>query len=489
MYNETVFNFMKEFQKRIPNSEIFMVGGCVRDELMGKEPSDYDFATNVSVEEVEKHFNCADIGKSKDFGIVCVSFEGEAYEVAQYRSEDGYSDNRHPDSVKLGVSIEEDAKRRDFTINAMFKGVDGKIHDFHNGRNHMFSQTIRAVGNADERIKEDALRILRAVRFAVTFNFAIEARLHRAIKENRELINTLSQERITGEILKVADKGGKVFYNWLKSLQELDLFEIVFPELQVMDNYKQFWLHHPEGCTMKDTVTGQIKPLVIDQMEDGSHVLDECGTVLEHMMSVMSMVPEDADVFLVLSALWHDIGKPISAEIKDDSTGTSSFKRHEYKGVAVFEELAKKRKIGGTLARCIEFCIAEHMNMNNKELSKKSTIIDLALSPFFDILAEVSRADDRSRNVNGNILYVKEEFDKNLQKFHDARDAYTDQRTLKDNIAKFIDGNKVMRLCNIKPSRKVGEIIGEVTEFLIENEFSVDVEVVDDMIKNLASDY
>jgi putative nucleotidyltransferase with HDIG domain len=217
-------------------------------------------------------------------------------------------------------------------------------------------------------------------------------------------------------------------------------------------------------------------------MQAGTHTLQECGTVLDHMRSVMASVPEDADEFVVLSALWHDIGKPITAEWKDDDTGTCSFKRHEYKGVAVFEEMAKRRKIGGSLARCISFCVREHMNMNNRELAKRSTILNMALNPFFDVLAKVSRADDMSRNVAGNVVYIKEGFDKNLQRYLDARETYVDTTALKEKIASFIDGQKVMEICDIKPSRKVGDIIKVVTEWIIENDFAVSHEGVNDKI-------
>lgn len=484
--NPEIIKFMKEFMTKIPNAEIYLVGGAVRDIVLNTEPHDFDFCTNVSVDEMEPHFNCVNIGQSKDFGITSIQYEGNSYEVATYRIDSkGHSDARHPDSVDFNATLENDLSRRDFTINSMAMDIDGNIIDLFGGQQDIKDRIIRAVGVAEDRINEDALRILRAIRFAVSFDFDIEDDLKSAIIKNFKDIEKLSQERITDEFgNKVASKGGKVFYKYFCLVEEFGGMKYLFPEIEVMKNYKQFWLHHPEGSSMHSETDG-IVPLTIKAMEAGTHTLHQCGSVYDHMKSVLRCVPEGADEFTILGALWHDIGKPSTAEFKDDSTGTSSFKRHEYKGVAVFEELAKKRKIGGKLCECIKFCIKQHMNMNNKELSKKSKILELAMNPFFDTLAEVSRADDKSRNVAGNVLYVEEEFDKNLQKFLDARDTYVDNSALKAKIAEFVDGKKVMKICNIKPSRKVGIIIDHITEFLIDCDFNTSIETVDNHIEVL----
>lgn len=481
--NKKVRKFMTEFERKLGGNYIYLVGGCVRDKLMGRVPNDYDFATDADMEDVYKHFNCVDIGQSKSFGITSIQYEGESYEVARFRGDGDYTNGRHPDEVKFGGGISEDAERRDFTINAMYIDTDGDVWDFFDAEDHIKQKRIVAVGNADERIKEDALRILRALRFAVTFDFKIDQSLKQAIIDNRETLKKLSQERVTGEIVKVASKGGKVFYKYFELLEKFQLMEIVFPEIEVMKKYGQHYIHHPEGATMKDVKTGGISPLNIKAIERGSHTVESCGTVYDHMKSVMNRIPADASEMVVLSALWHDVAKPMTAEIKGEGfMETYSFKRHEYKGVALFEEIAKRRKIGGELRECIKFCIAQHMNMNNKDLSKKSKILELALNPYFDVLAEVSRADDGSRNVAGNRIYSKKAFDKNLQKFLDTRDTFVDTKAFKSKVAGFIDGKKVMEQLDIKPSKRVGEIIKHVTEWLIENDFGVSENDVKDKI-------
>ena len=477
-----VRKFMKEYEQKLAGSYIYIVGGAVRDKLMGRVPNDFDFATDAKLEDIEKHFKCVNIGQSKDFGITSIQYEGESFEVAEFRSDGTYTNNRHPDAVKFGGGISEDAERRDFTINAMYIDSEGDTWDFFDGEIHIKEKRIVAVGNPDERIKEDALRILRALRFSVTYDFSIAKSLKTAIVDNRESIKNLSQERITGEIIKVASKGGKVFYKYFELLEEFKLMPIVFPEIEVMKGFGQHYIHHPEGGTMKDVKTNVISPLNIKAIEKGSHTVESCGTVYDHILAVMSRVPANACELTVLSALYHDVAKPMTAVLKDDETGTSSFKRHEYKGVALFDEIAKKRKIGGELRECIKFCIAQHMNMNNKDLSKKSKILELALNPYFDILAEVSRADDGSRNVAGNRIYKKKDFDRNLQRFLDARVTYVDTTVFKAKVALLINGKKVMDLCDLKPCKKVGTIIELTTEAIVESDFTMTQDAIDTMI-------
>lgn len=481
---DVVKKFMREFLK-IEGAEIYLVGGAVRDILMDRPVNDFDFTTNLSPEVIEKHFKTVDIGQSKDFGIVSVQFEGESFEVAQYRSDVSYSNGRQPDAVKFDVSLKEDLARRDFTINAMAMDIDGKIIDPFGGQNDLKSKFIRAVGKADERIKEDALRILRAIRFASVFDFGMGKELLLAIMDNMESINKLSQERITAEIIKVASKGGKAFFNFFSYIDALSLMPIVFPEIEVMRDYKQYWEHHPEGALMESLKTGEIEPLIVDAVKAGTHKVFQLGSVFDHVKAVLKEVPEDVDEFVVLSALYHDIGKPITAELKDEEIGSSGFKGHEHEGVKVFEEIAKKRKIGGELRDVISFVISRHMDANNQRLVKKSKILELGLHEFFPILMEVARADDKSRNTNGNILYDEERFNANMQKFIDAKESYIDDKLLKKKISEFVDGNKIMQMLDLKPSRKVGEILDEVKEFIIERDFDVTTDEVDRKILSL----
>ena len=164
-------------------AEALIVGGAVRDIILGKDPHDVDIATNMDMEKVAELFKSFDIGRSQDFGIVAVPYKGFTFEIAHYREEFGTSDARHPDEVRDVDSFEQDSARRDITINSLGLDADGTIIDYQGGLEDIKNGMIRAVGDPDERIKEDALRIIRAIRFAAKFGFDIEPETKRAVSE------------------------------------------------------------------------------------------------------------------------------------------------------------------------------------------------------------------------------------------------------------------------------------------------------------------
>ena len=164
-------------------AEALIVGGAVRDIILGKEPHDVDIATNMDMDKVAELFKSFDIGKSQDFGIVAVPYKGFTFEIAHYREEFGTSDARHPDQVRDVDNFEQDSARRDITINSMGLDVNGTIIDYQGGLADLKNGLVRAVGNPGERIREDALRIIRAIRFAAKFGFDIEPDTKRAVQE------------------------------------------------------------------------------------------------------------------------------------------------------------------------------------------------------------------------------------------------------------------------------------------------------------------
>ena len=180
----------------------YFAGGCVRDMLMGLEPKDYDIATSATPDEVSRVFpHATAVGKS--FGVMLVSVQGVPYEIATFRTEQGYTDGRHPDSVSFS-SPEEDAQRRDFTVNAMFLDpLSEELMDFVNGQTDIRSRIIRAVGNPHERFAEDHLRMLRAIRFASSLDFTIEPDTLEAIAHHARALERISRERITNELSRM----------------------------------------------------------------------------------------------------------------------------------------------------------------------------------------------------------------------------------------------------------------------------------------------
>jgi tRNA nucleotidyltransferase/poly(A) polymerase len=206
--------------------EALVVGGAVRDIVMGdKNIHDIDIATNMPINEIKSKFQTYDIGGEKH-GTVIVIFENESFELTQFRVETGYSDNRHPDEVKFIDSFEEDSKRRDFTINSMGINADGLVIDYNGGIEDIKNGIIRCVGNANARFEEDALRIMRALRFAARFNFSIDDSTLVAIKNNAHNLENIAVERICAEMIKTTnDMSFNKLIFWIKST---GIFSIIF---------------------------------------------------------------------------------------------------------------------------------------------------------------------------------------------------------------------------------------------------------------------
>ena len=197
---ETVREILRKLETA--GHQAYAVGGCVRDSILGKEPDDWDITTDARPEEIKALFpRTVDTGLQH--GTVTVLMGGEGYEVTTYRIDGAYTDGRHPDSIRFTPSLEEDLKRRDFTINAMAVSERGELVDLFGGQEDLRQGCIRCVGDARERFREDALRMLRAVRFAAQLNFAIEAESFAAIAELSENLKLVSKERILAELSKL----------------------------------------------------------------------------------------------------------------------------------------------------------------------------------------------------------------------------------------------------------------------------------------------
>ena len=207
--------------------EALVVGGAVRDIIMGdKNIHDIDIATNMPIDEIKNKFITYDIGGEKH-GTVIVIFKNFSFELTQFRVENGYSDNRHPDEVKYVNSFEEDSKRRDFTINSMGINSAGLVIDYNGGIEDIKNGIIRCVGNANERFTEDALRIIRALRFAARFNFTIDPITFEAIKTNAQNLKNIAVERICAEMIKTSEYDG-AFDKLILLMESSGIFNVIF---------------------------------------------------------------------------------------------------------------------------------------------------------------------------------------------------------------------------------------------------------------------
>jgi tRNA nucleotidyltransferase/poly(A) polymerase len=258
----------------------YLVGGAVRDIVLGKNPHDIDIATNMPISELQKTFpKNYDIGKSKDFGIFVVKHKGHTYEIAQFRQDGTYLDGRRPEEVTIIQDFKTDAGRRDFTMNAMAVDKDGNIIDYFDGQKDIKDKVIRTVGNPHDRFKEDNLRMLRAVRFSSKLGYDIHHETKEAIKSNKEGIKKVSGERIREELMKMAAQTGSKFADAIKTLDEVGILKIILPEIVKMKEYEHSAKNHPEGGVWEHTMEALRQNKITNPIVNLSILLHDVGKI------------------------------------------------------------------------------------------------------------------------------------------------------------------------------------------------------------------
>lgn len=244
-------DLLSDLERLQPESENLIVGGAVRDLLLKRPISDVDIATNIDINKLEARYKTDEIGKSKDFGIINVHWKGYEFEVANFRSERGSDDRRHPSTVSRVTSFEQDAARRDFSVNALGIDKNGVIYDYVKGLEDIKNNILRAVGDAKQRFTEDALRILRLFRQSSTLGFKIDPETFEAAKELKDLIDKLSVERVTEELYKAA-KTGPTLAQYIEYLDSIGYLQKILPEVKQLQQFFHDPKHHPEGATVEE---------------------------------------------------------------------------------------------------------------------------------------------------------------------------------------------------------------------------------------------
>jgi putative nucleotidyltransferase with HDIG domain len=305
----------------------YFAGGCVRDALLRKQPKDIDIATDAEPDEVQKMF-ARTVAVGAKFGVVRVLEGGVEFEVATFRSDGVYLDGRRPVSVTFS-SPEEDAKRRDFTINGMFYDpLADEVVDFVGGKSDLEHRLVRAIGNSDERFSEDHLRLLRAVRFAAALDFEIEPATWKAVTEKARQIRTVSQERIRDELVKIMADSHRV--RGLDLLDQSGLLKNILPEVGRMHGCEQPPQFHPEG------------------------------DVYVHTRLMLSLLPADAPPLLTLSVLLHDIGKPVTYSF-DEVDQRIRFNGHDQAGAEMATEIMTRLRFSNEEIDTVVEAIRNHM--------------------------------------------------------------------------------------------------------------------------------
>lgn len=404
--------------------EAYAVGGCVRDSLLGKTPNDWDITTSAKPEDMKSvfaDFHCIDTGIKH--GTVTVVIDGEPLEITTFRLDGEYEDNRHPKSVTFTSDLGADLGRRDFTVNAMaYSKMTGTV-DLFGGQNDLKNKIIRCVGDPDRRFNEDALRILRALRFASALDFEIEEKTARSLLKNRALLGNISEERIAKELLKlVCGKGAKRILTDFAPV----LFEIL-PELQPM--YKN--------------------------SHDNPH---HCYDIYEHtLIAVESIDPEPT---LRFAMLLHDCGKP--AAKKFDENGVAHFYGHQRISAEISAQILARLKVSNKFRDEILFLVSNH---DRWELYENTEKMPRYLSKFgldgVQKLLKVMRAD---------VLAQSPEYRYRLDQIADAEEIAKNLAAQKPCLSLRelqINGRTLMDI-GIPQGRKLGAVLAQLLDEVID---------------------
>ncbi len=336
----------------------FWVGGCVRDRLLGKNPQDFDIATDARPEQIEAIF-AKTIPVGRQFGVMVVIEVGHQFQVATFRAEAEYSDGRRPNKVTF-CDARADALRRDFTVNGLFfDPVKEELHDWINGRADLEKKILRTIGDPHERFGEDHLRLLRAVRFAAQLGFDVDPATFAAVQSLAPKISCISAERIRDELLKLFQPPHAA--RGLDLLRESGLLAHVLPELVPTIGCEQSPTFHPEG------------------------------DVYTHIRLLLANLPADAHLALPWTALLHDIAKPATAVRQPD--GRITFYGHEKIGAEMAEALLTRLRFPRKQIEEISFVVLHHMQFKDAPKMRKATLRRMLLRETFPLELAQHRLD------------------------------------------------------------------------------------------------
>lgn len=353
---DIVLDLLRRLQEA--GHEAYLVGGCVRDELRGMAPQDYDMATSARPEEVEALFpQTHAVGKS--FGVILVLEHGHTFEVATFRAESDYTDGRRPNTVTFS-DAQTDASRRDFTVNGLFMDpLTDTVHDWVGGQEDLAKRRLRTIGHPTERFNEDHLRLLRAVRLAAQLDFEIDPATFAAVRDMADHITRVSAERIRDELLKLfrppyAARG-------LDLLRESGLLAQVLPELLPTVTCEQSPDYHPEG------------------------------TVYDHIRLMLSKLPAEASVELPWTALLHDIAKPVTQSECEE--GRIHFYGHEKIGADMAQQILQRLRFPNVEIEAIVQTVRYHMQFKDAPKMRKATLRRMLMRPTFELELDQHRLD------------------------------------------------------------------------------------------------
>lgn len=400
----------------------YWVGGCVRDMLRGVEPEDYDVVTNATPEEVKKLFRRT-VAVGESFGVVLVVMHKVPYEVATFRRDDTYSDGRRPDKVFYSTP-QEDALRRDFTVNGMFYDpVANKLYDYVGGQEDLKAGVIRTIGEPKARFSEDKLRLMRAARFASLLGFKIEEATARTIKQLAGDITVVSAERIRVELVKILT--GPRPRMGMELLSEHGILKHILPEVEAMRGVRQPPEFHPEG------------------------------DVWIHTMLMLEKMKPSPEVELAMAVLLHDVGKPLTYSESE----RIRFDGHAQVGAETALNIMRRLRFSKREQDLVESLVREHLKFMEVKKMRTSTLKRFMRIDRFDLHLELHRLDCLASHGNlDNYNFVKSK----MAEF----EALEKEEALRP--PPLITGHDLIRL-GLKPGPKFKEILEAVEDAQLEN--------------------
>lgn len=404
--------------------EAFAVGGCVRDSILARRPEDWDITTSAKPEEIKRLFRRT-VDTGIEHGTVTVIIGKDSYEVTTYRVDGAYEDGRHPKEVRFTSRLEEDLQRRDFTINAMAYNDDVRLVDVFGGMKDLNHHLIRCVGDPRERFSEDALRILRAVRFSAQLNFPIEPDTAEAIKELAPTLEKISAERIQAELVKLLVSPHP---ERIRDAYELGITKVILPEWDAMAGVEQNTPHHRYD-------------------------------VAEHTIRAMKYVKRDK--ILRLTMLFHDMGKPSTKTT--DENGRDHFKGHALVSEEIARKVLRRLKFDNETVKTVTRLVCYHdyrMEATPKNVRRAMNRIGVELFPYYLAVRMAdakAQSPYRRREKIENIVAVRKLYQEALLE--------EDCVTLRQLA---VSGRDLMDL-GMKPGREIGSMLSELLEYVIDD--------------------
>lgn len=409
--------------------EAFVVGGCVRDALLGIEPHDWDICTNAKPNQIKDCFQgygTVDVGIRH--GTVGIIIEKQPYEVTTYRIDGEYSDNRHPDCVSFTMDIVRDLARRDFTVNAIAYSDGRGVIDPFNGTDDLKNRIIRCVGNPGDRFREDALRILRALRFASRFGFSLEAETAKAVKTNAALLNNIAAERVQAEFTQILT--GAFAEKILNEFR--DVIAVFIPEIKPCFDFDQRTIHH--------------------KYDVYRHITHSVGYIKNEPVLRVSM-------------FFHDIAKPLV--VTEDANGTRHFKGHQQVSAEIAQGVLRRLKYPNSfIDSCVKLVLYHDVRFSGSKRQVKRLMNKIGselMPPLFQVmLADLfSQSDYMRQEKLSSVLTAEKQYRQILKE-----DECFSLKELK------VDGNDL-----IKSGITDGKTIGAILNTLLD-------EVIDEKIPN-----